>query len=870
LNLKLVNFTLIFSILLLALVLQNAKAKTHPNSIEDSKYHIQNLLGSLQIENLIIFTMFQDHQGFVWLGTSEGVLRYDGYEFKSTHKHFKQLEVRSIIQDDNKDLWFGTRNKGLIKQSNADQKITYFLHESNNPQSLSHNNIRKLLLSKQGDIYIATSGGGLNKFDVVKQTFERISLEGKVNPSTLYLRDIVESSKGDLWIATRDMGIIKLTPETQQITYFQTSPADEHTLSSSMIQTLSLDESSQKLWVGTWGGGLNELDTNTGLVRRLYQAGDDRQKFGPQTIVSIMRDRQGILWLGTLNGVVYFDPTKERFHYLKDEYPQFATLGQAAYYALMSDQYGSIWLGSWRGQLHFLALEDHNFHLEDLTKHFPEDIREKSISAVLIAKSGDIWLGTDTNGVLHLDENMQLIKLFRNQPGNVNSLSDNAITTIKQQGNGDIWIGTMNGGLNKYQRESDDFISYSMLSKQVGGASNYISNIAEYNESLFIGTSSGLFDFNLQDSTIKQVELITKEPSYKSNDSVSSLFLDSHARLWLATSEGVYLKQRQKPFKQILSFNEQSSISHASFSNVVTIEEDEQDNIWFATNTGLWQMENIEENNTKNVNFGLFKHLSATLSDMQKDGQGHLWLASNNNLYRFSPLSYQYNIFSTLDGIKGSFNTGSTFLAKKNQLYFGSSHGLLTFYPQKIVAKDYKIRVTIGDLLLANKPVQADANSKILTNPIYQTQEITLPPNESIISFDISALDFRQPNKVIYQYRLLGFDETWLETTAKNRRITYTNLNAGKYTLAIRGAYTFNPIWGESTKLAIIILPSIWLTWWAKLIYVFVALLLFRTIYSLYKHRILFNAYEQAALTDSLTGLKNRRFLESTIDQDIS
>jgi len=583
-----------------------------------------------------------------------------------------------------------------------------------------------------------------------------------------------------------------------------------------------------------------------------------------------MRDRQGILWLGTLNGVVYFDPTKERFHYLKDEYPQFATLGQAAYYALMSDQYGSIWLGSWRGQLHFLALEDHNFHLEDLTKHFPEDIREKSISAVLIAKSGDIWLGTDTNGVLHLDENMQLIKLFRNQPGNVNSLSDNAITTIKQQGNGDIWIGTMNGGLNKYQRESDDFISYSMLSKQVGGASNYISNIAEYNESLFIGTSSGLFDFNLQDSTIKQVELITKEPSYKSNDSVSSLFLDSHARLWLATSEGVYLKQRQKPFKQILSFNEQSSISHASFSNVVTIEEDEQDNIWFATNTGLWQMENIEENNTKNVNFGLFKHLSATLSDMQKDGQGHLWLASNNNLYRFSPLSYQYNIFSTLDGIKGSFNTGSTFLAKKNQLYFGSSHGLLTFYPQKIVAKDYKIRVTIGDLLLANKPVQADANSKILTNPIYQTQEITLPPNESIISFDISALDFRQPNKVIYQYRLLGFDETWLETTAKNRRITYTNLNAGKYTLAIRGAYTFNPIWGESTKLAIIILPSIWLTWWAKLIYVFVALLLFRTIYSLYKHRILFNAYEQAALTDSLTGLKNRRFLESTIDQDIS
>jgi len=856
--------------LFLTLVLQNAKAKMHPNTITHSKYHVQNPLGALQIENLIIFTMFKDHQGFIWLGTSEGVLRYDGYEFKSTSEDFEHLEVWSIIQDDNKDLWFGTRNKGLVKQSYTDQKITYFQYDRNNPNSLSHNNVRKLLLSKQGEIYIATSGGGLNKFNINKKTFEYISLESKEISSTLYLRDIVESSKGDLWIATRDFGVIKLNPKTHQLSYFQTNLADEKTLSSNITQALSFDESNQKLWVGTWGGGLNELDTNTGQVRRFYHASDDKHKAGPQTIVSLMRDKQGTLWLGTLNGVVYFDLAKEQFHDLKDEHSQFSTQGQAAYYALMFDQFSNIWLGSWRGQLHFLALEDHNFHLENLAKYFPESLSEKSISAVLIAKSGDIWLGTETSGVLHLDENMQLIKLFQHQSGNVNSLSDNAITTIKQQTNGDIWIGTMSGGLNKYQIASDDFISYSLLNKQVGGASNYISNIFEYNNKLYIGTASGLFDFNLQNSVIKQVKLIAQESAYKSNDSVSALYLDSLLRVWLTTSEGVYLKQRGEAFKLLLNFNDQLSSDSISFSSVLNIVEDNQHHIWFATNTGLWQVDSIEENNTDGVGLVLHKHLSATLSAMKKDNSGQFWLASNNNLYRFSPSNYQYDTFSILDGIKGSFNLRAVFLAENNHIYFGSSHGLLSFEPQKVVAKNHQIKVTITDLLLANKSVQVNVDSKILSKPIYQTQQITLPYNENIVAFDISALDFRQPNKVIYQHRLLGFDDAWIENTAKNRRITYTNLNAGEYTLSIRGAYTFNPNWGESTDLSIIILPPLWLTWWAKLIYLFVALFLLRTIYSLHKHRILFSAYEQAALTDSLTGLKNRRFLESTIDQDIS
>ena len=174
-------------------MLQGVNANLAPSNHFPPAYHLQNPLGALQIESLTIFTMFQDLQGFIWLGTSGGVLRYDGYEFKSISKDFEQLEVRSIIQDNNKDLWFGTRNKGLVKLTSNNQKIILFQHDKNNTHSLSHNNIRKLLLSKQGDLYIATSGGGLNKYNTDSNNFQRIPLIKQKNTATLYLRDLVES-----------------------------------------------------------------------------------------------------------------------------------------------------------------------------------------------------------------------------------------------------------------------------------------------------------------------------------------------------------------------------------------------------------------------------------------------------------------------------------------------------------------------------------------------------------------------------------------------------------------------------------------------------------------------------------------------------
>ena len=230
-SLKLVNPFLSYSILLLLLVLQGVNANLPSSNHFPPAYHLQNPLGALQIESLTIFTMFQDHQGFIWLGTSGGVLRYDGYEFKSTSKDLEQLKVWSIIQDSNKDLWFGTRNKGLVKLTSSNQKITLFQHNKNNPHSLSHNNIRKLLLSKQGELYIATSGGGLNKYNTDSNNFQRIPLNNPQNSATLYLRDLVESNTGDLWIATRDYGVIKLNKRTSKLTYYQTSAKDDNTLS---------------------------------------------------------------------------------------------------------------------------------------------------------------------------------------------------------------------------------------------------------------------------------------------------------------------------------------------------------------------------------------------------------------------------------------------------------------------------------------------------------------------------------------------------------------------------------------------------------------------------------------------------------------
>lgn len=827
-----------------------------------SKYRVHTPVGALEIENSTIFTMFQDKQGFVWLGTSQGLLRYDGYEFHLIAPELAHLQVRSIVQQDNGDLWFASQTKGLVKLTALNQKITFFKHQASNPHSINNNNVRKILLSTKGRLYIATSGGGLNEFNLDNERFKQVALGVDGENESLHLRDLTEDDNGNLWIATRDVGVIKLNLASGSLSFYQHDKEDKNTLSSDISQSLYFDKSKQQLWIGTWDTGLNLLDLKDNKITRFYRHAADEQLVGPESVVAMIADKNNRLWLGTMKGVAYFDLEKQKFHFLKNNQRNEYNLSHAAYFALLCDRDKNIWLGSWRGEISIIEQNNIGFHFVDLSSAFPGSIQNESVTTVLNDKRGELWLGTQTAGIMRLDAQHNLIQHYQYHQQKINSLSNNSINTIYQQENGTIWIGTVTGGLNKYLAEVDAFISIKMPTERGElASSNDIRAIIQRENYLLLGTRSGLNKLNLETGTITPINLLAQGKKNAFKEHIYTFFIDSYSRLWVGTSEGLFLQSSQDSFEHV-----QSKKVKEVFSSVRGISEDNKQRIWFTTDTGLWLLTEKEEANK----YTFAQHMDKPLGGLQKDHQGELWLSDNLNIYRFDPQSYQSKTYGLLDGVRGGFYQRAFSRSPSNIFYFGSSYGLYFFDPDKIKTQEFGVKVTISDFLLANKPLQVSLSKGLLSKPIYQTKQLTLPYDANVFSFDISALDYRQANAIVYQYKLAGFDKDWVTTNAKNRRITYTNLNAGNYTLLVRGAYSFNPEWGETTELTIKILSPLWWTWWAKSFYFLMLVLFLRIYYQIDKHRVLFSAYEKAALTDSLTGLNNRRFLESTIDQDIS
>jgi len=854
--LLLYSLKVLYLLLLSVLLLNSAIAASY------SKYRIHTPVGALEVDNSTIYTLFQDQQGFIWLGTSQGLLRYDGYESHPIAPELANLHIRSIVQQENGDLWFASQAKGLIKLTASNQQITFFKHKPNDLHSISNNNVRKLLINPKGNLYVATSGGGLDEFNLASERFKHIKLaEGDLHDN-LYLRDLALDAQGNLWIASRDAGVIKLDISSGMLRFYLHDKNDENSLSSDLSQALYFDKINNTLWIGTWDKGLNSLNIEEDKITRFYQHSSDERRVGPENIVSMIVDKGNRLWLGTIRGVAYYDLDKNEFHFLKHNHANQKNISQVAYYALLCDRENNVWLGSWRGELSIIEANNVGFNFFDLSTRVAGIAPNEPITAVLSDINGELWLGTQASGLFHLDAEYKLIKRYQYQAKRVDSLSNNSINTIYQQKDGSIWVGTVTGGLNKYLPETDSFLRIQMPAERGELASrNDIRAIIERENYLLLGTRSGLNKLELNSYHITPLSLISTEQNYASKKQVHTFFIDSRSRLWLGSNEGLFMQPRHGRFKKI-GYNELES----RFSSVYGISEDHEHNIWLSTDTGLWQIFKSNEE----AKFSFKKHLDKPLGGIQKDHQGLFWLSDNLNIYRFNPKNYQNKVYGFLDGIRGGFYRRAFFRSPSNTFYFGSSYGLYYFKPDRINTQDYQVKVTLSNFLLANQPLQAASSDSPLSKPIYKTSKLTLPYDANVFSFDMSALDYRQASKIVYQYRLLGFDKDWITTNAKNRRITYTNLNAGKYTLSVRGAYNFDPTWGQTTDIVITILPPLWWTWWAKLFYLVLIVLVFRAYYQISKHRVLFNAYERAALTDSLTGLNNRRFLESTIDQDIS
>lgn len=787
------------------------------------------------LSNSMITCILQDNQGFMWIATEDGLNRFDGLKFLTFRKNSDDPSVitsnfiRTLFVDSKGRLWVGCINGLMLYNSDKQSFEEIRLLKDT---VLLNPHVTSIVESAKGKILIATSGQGL----VVIKPGERtghvdINLTNKL--SSRFLECIYEDFKGRLWIGTENEGLNFYDPVTNDIKIFRYVPDKQSTISSNYITAICEDDRRNilvgtlngglniynegdatfkiipssvghaaslpvqslftdkffNLWVGTNGQGLWKLNLNSRILEPKYITAP-RFEVNKSKIHAITEDREGNLWLGIFQKGVLMIPSKtNRFNsYMYQQFGQ-KSIGSSCVLALAEDNTGQLWIGTDTEGIYKINRQNgqiSNFHV----KPSKLEVNSGTITSICIEPDGEMWLGTSMEGFMKFDPNTGKGKYYKHQLLESNSLSNDKVQCIMADNENNLWIGTSGGGLNKYNTLSGKFTTF-------------LNNPAD-------------------------------EPNSLCNNWINCTFCDSDGLIWIGTYNRLSVYDPSSGKYRMLSTGNGLLPNNIIYN----ITEASKGKIWIGTNAGLACYD--KKTNTSKfftTEDGLCNNvISAILADENQQ----LWISTHLGISCYNMKSSKFKNYFVYDGLQGNeFRRNSAFKARNGELFFGGINGVTWFSPDLITDDQNIPEVYLSDLILFNKPVQIGekiGSRVILEKSIEKTDTLYLSWLQKNFSIEFSTIGFSNPERISFQYQLLGFDIKSINTGTGNRRATYTNLEPGKYTFEVRA--TDKEAFSKYRKLVVYITPPWWESGLFKFIYfTFTALLLY-FIYIFLKSRI--------------------------------
>ena len=844
-----------------------------------------------------VLCTFQDHQGFMWFGTEDGLNRFDGYAFKiykydasdagslpnnmvwaiaedkggdlwiategggvarwdRATDRFVRLprpapaslslssRVRTILPAPDGALWIGTKDAGLARLDPARGTLKRYGHDPKDASSLSHDGVYAMAFDQSGKLWVGTDGG-LNRLDPSTGRFVR-HLHDSSRPDSLSndrVRSIVEDRAGRLWIGTYG-GLNRLEPKGERFLHYQHDPAKGGSLSHDSVRAI-LEDGAGRLWIGT-DGGLDLMDRQRSAFVRYAHDPTDPTGLGDSNVMSLYQDRSGLLWVGTRSAGVYkWNPATWSFGHRTKLASDPDGLGNKLVTSFAEDRSGRMWIGTLGGGLH--TMDRLTGELRPYTGKTTAALGPR-VMALASGPEGGLWIGTMDKGLGRLNPTTGELRVFRHDPRDPKSLSADAIMTLGVDSVGDLWVGTYGAGLNRYDASTGAFSRYRNdpgTSTSLGA--DIVTSLAEDpSGALWVGTDGG--GLNLLDRRSGEFRRFVHDPADPKSlgsNTIFSLHVDSIGRLWVGT-RGAGLARL-----------EARSGASASFRH-------------FTQREGL----------ANDVVYGILP-----------DGEGHLWLSTNNGLSRFDPGTAAFKNYDVSHGLQSSeFNFGAHYRSASGELFFGGVNGFNAFSPRGLVENTHVPPVVLTAFLKLNRLVETG-------KPLWRLDRVDLGHKDDVVSFEFAALDFVSPGRNRYAYKLEGLHPDWIDLGAVHR-VTYTDLQPGSYRFRVR-ASNGNGVWNDAgLDLALRVEAPPWRRWWAYASYVLLlggALLGFIRVQQArlgreeqYSRRLeqdvkdrtvelggrnteleqMNQKLAEASLTDSLTGLRNRRFLFEHVSKD--
>jgi diguanylate cyclase (GGDEF)-like protein len=837
----------------------------------------------------------QDSAGYMWLGTEDGLYRYDGYElrpfrndradaqslpnnwvtalvadtggamwvstagsglvrFDPRNDHFARPaaaadapligadgNARAMHTDQAGRLWVGTRDAGLQMIGRTGRPLTYS-HSTTDRNTLASNSIFAIDDDADGVMWIATSHG-VDRLDPRSGEVWRYGerLRRLVNgASPVPVRDVLVHSSGAIWLAT-DSGVVRLDTAADKLQLFRHRDTDAHSLPTDRATAL-LEDQQRRIWVGT-ENGLALYDSQAQDFLSFPRNVADPTSLPDSFVTTLFEDRSGLIWVGTrTSGVARWNPRSWSFgHRLL---PATSTNNVAAFAVTSA---GDRWVGTVGGGLVRLGSPTTAPRVYRKAGLGVPRLPDDNVMALAVEPEGTLWVGTMSAGVMRLDPRTGAMAHYRHNPADPTTLPENGIMALLLDSRQRLWVGTYGGGLAHINVRTGAVTRYPTAGDNSLGSDRATSLAEDQQGLIWVGTDgAGLAVLDPSTMRFMRFAHDQSNPRSVSAATIYSMHVTSDGVVWVGTRGGGLDRVVGRPF----------SADTVQFSNI-----SERDGL---------------PNNT--------------VYGIESDATGALWVSTNSGLGRFDPRNHRFKTFRRAGGLQSDeFNFGAHFRdPTTGELLFGGAWGYNVFDPQRIETNQ-----TPPPLLLTSIQHMGDVVSP--DDPSRNNKQLHLGYRDHAVSFQFAALDYTSPADNRYAYKLEGFDSDWVQAGA-TRQATYKNLAGGNYMFRVRGANS-DGVWNE-TGAAFPVRVDVppWLSWWALVGYFGALAAALFGVWALQQRRVQRQAEHarhltqlvqerttelaqrndelartnhklaQSALADPLTGLANRRALHERLD----
>lgn len=763
-------------------------------------------------ENTVQVIM-QDNHGFMWFGTKDGLNRFDGHQyriFKNNPQDDNSIGnnfIRALYQDNNGIIWVGTDSK-LFLMDPITETFKPFKKATTKGVSI-HSAVTAVCPDYENQIWIGTMTQGVFVYNITDDSLTQYSQSGadKSLKSDLVWR-IFRDFSGTIWIGTRG-GLSRYNKETGAFLTYEAKGETGELIDSEILSIF--EDSDGEIWLGTWSGGLSKLNKTTNSFKtwfgpsndtyithirvifeyeknqlligsddglylfnkltQTYRRIDDTRvanSLSDQNVYSIFKDREGGIWVGTyFGGVNYFSPIGNFMeHYYPNHSPN--SMSGKAVSQFCEDEKGNLWVATEDGGLNYFNTKTRQFKVF-LPQEGIQSLSYHNIHSLLL-DNDNLWIGTFSRGIDVLNLKTQTFRNYQHNVNDENSIDDNCVFSIYKNSNGEIFVGTPYG-LNRYNRKNDNFTRIPEIQTFV-----YDMQEDHLGDLWLASYGDGIFRYNSQENNWRNYRHDPTNPNSISFNKVSDVYLDDSQRLWFAT-EG----------RGIFKYNYESddfySISEAQ---------------------GL----------PNNVAYGILD-----------DKYGNIWVSTNKGISKINLSTLEIKTYTKEDGLQSDqFNYRSSFKASDGTFYFGGINGFNVFNPDNLKDNSYLPPVLITNIEFFDEDYSLK-HVESLYLKFVRNKQIILKHNQASFRISFVALSFLAQEKNQFSYILETQNSKWIPA-GNQRSVSYINLPPGKYTFRVKGSNN-DGVWNYTGDyVEIVILPPLWKSIYAYMLYAFFGLLI--------------------------------------------